>query len=118
MKKILCAFALAALLGSMSLYAEEKDGKDQKGQNEDKEEKVAVKDIPKAVVDAVNTARPGGTIVEADKETSKDGTVVYEVDVTLGGKKYEVKVDATGKVLSNKEDAEDEKKDEKKPEAK
>jgi hypothetical protein len=109
MKKLLFAFALTALLGSLSLHAEEKDGKDQKGQNEDKEEKVAVADIPKVVVDAVNTARPGATIVEADKETKKDGTVVFEVDVTLGGKKYEVKVDGTGKVLGNKEEKEEEK---------
>ena len=26
---------------------------------------------------------------KADKETKKDGTVVYEVDVTNGGKKYD-----------------------------
>ncbi len=101
------------LFVSAQVMAEEKDGKKTTGQHEDKDEKIAIKDLPKVVVDSVNTAQPGGTITEADKETNKDGTVVYEVDVTNGGKKYEVKVDAAGKVLSNKIDDEDEK-DEKK----
>lgn len=107
-------FVCALLLFvSTQIFAEEKDGKNATGQNEDKDEKIAIKDLPKIVVDAVNTAQPGGTIAEADKETKKDGSVVYEVDVTNGGKKYEVKVDATGKVLSNKIDNEDEKDDKK-----
>ena len=108
MKNVLYAALVALLLCSATTFAEEKTGK-----NEEKDEKVAIADLPKAVVDAVNAARPGGTIIEADKETAKDGTVVYEVDVKQGGKNYEVKVDASGKVLSNEEDKEDEK-DEKK----
>ena len=86
---------------------------DEKGKKEENEVKVAVKDLPKPIVDAVMSARPGGTIVEADKE-EKNGKTVYEVDVTQGGKKYEVKVDDSGKVLSNKEDDEKDEKDEKK----
>jgi len=79
---------------------------------EGKEETIAVKDVPKVVVDAVNAALPGGTITDAEKETSTDGKVVFELDVTKDGKKYEVKVDDAGKVLSNKEEK-DEKKDDK-----
>ena len=109
MKKLLLASAIALALLSAYTYAEEKVGKGNTGGHEDKDEKVALADLPKAVVDAVNSVRQGGTITEADKETSKDGSVIYEVDVTQGGKKYEVKVDAAGKVLSNKEDDEDEK---------
>ena len=79
---------------------------------DDVEVKVAPADLPKAVTDAIATAQPGGKIVEADKET-KNGVDIYEVDVTNNGKKYEVKVDGTGKVLSNKEDDEKDEKDEK-----
>jgi uncharacterized membrane protein YkoI len=64
------------------------------------------------VTDAVATARPGGSITGAEKETSKDGAVVYEVDVKVGDKKFELKVDASGKVVANEEDK-DEEKDEK-----
>ncbi len=71
-----------------------------------KDEGVAIADIPKAVVDAVNKAQAGGKITEAEKET-RNGVLVYEVEVSNNGKKYEVKVDATGKLLSNKEDDED-----------
>jgi len=104
MFKSLFVCALLALV-SAQVFAEEKG---------DKEEKIAIKDLPKAIVDAVNTAQQGGTITDAEKETAKDGTVVYEVDVTNGGKKYEVKVDASGKVLSNKIDDDDEKGEKKK----
>lgn len=110
MKKSLFAFTLAALLLSSQVFAEEKAAK-----KEDTEVKVEIKDLPEAVSNAVKAAQPGGTLVEADKETKKDGSVVYEVDVTNGGKKFEVAVDSTGKLLSNKEekDEKDEKKDEK-----
>lgn len=120
MKRSWFVLILAAFLFAAPSFAEEKGKNEQKGndeQKDDKDDKVDIKDLPKVVVDAVNTARPGGTIKEADKETAKDGTVVYEVDVVVGGKTYEVKVDASGKVLSNEEDKDDEK-DEKKEEKK
>lgn len=106
--KSACAAAVALLLLSpVQMFAG--DGKENSGQHDDKEVAVAIKDLPKSVVDAVNAARPGATLVEADQETRKDGTPVYEIDVTQGGKKFEVKVDGAGKILSNKEDVEDEK---------
>ena len=108
-KKSLFAFAVAALMLSSHVFAEEKAAK-----KEDNEVKVEIKDLPEAVVKAVKAAQPGGTLDKADKETKKDGSVVYAVDVTNGGKKFEVEVDSTGKLISNKEekDEKDEKKDE------
>ena len=77
---------------------------------EGKDDKVAVADIPKVVVDAIAAAQAGGKITEAEKET-KNGVVIYEVEVANNGKKYEVKVDATGKLLSNKIDDDDDEND-------
>ncbi|HLX59858.1 MAG TPA: hypothetical protein VKX17_01130 [Planctomycetota bacterium] len=107
MKRLIFAFALTTLLFSPTVFAEEKTA--------DKEVDVEVKDLPKAVVDGVKAAQPGCTITAAEKQTKKDGTIVYEVDVTNGGKKFELDVDPTGKVLANveeKPDAKDEKKEE------
>ena len=111
MLRLMLMAGLGVVLVAMPrLRAADEGGKEKSGEATDAGEvKVAIKDLPKAVVDAVNKAQPGGTLVEADKETKK-GKTVYEVDVTNNGKKYEVKVDETGNVLSNKiDDEEDEK---------
>ena len=105
--KVLNALSMAALFAVLCspVFVKAEDAKGAKV--EGKDEKVAIADLPKAVVDAVNKAQPGGKITEADKET-KNGVVVYEVDVTNNGKNFEVKVDASGKLLSNKIDDENE----------
>lgn len=86
---------------------DKKEGKDEEG------DEIAIKDLPKAVVDAVNAAVPGGTIKEAEKET-KGSEVVYEVKTTVGKVTREVKVSPDGKVISNKVDDDDEDDDDKK----
>ena len=49
-----------------------------------KEEKIAVKDLPKAVVAVVNAMFPDGQIVEAEKETeTRGGKTVVEIEVTV-----------------------------------
>jgi uncharacterized membrane protein YkoI len=103
--KVMPALAIAlfalALLTPVAVRAEEKEAEGQK---------IAVKDIPKNIVDAVTAALPGGTITDAETET-KDGKTSYELDVTKDGKTYEVKVDADGKVISQKEEKADDKKE-------
>ena len=90
--------------------------RDDKKEGSDKEEdgdEIAIKDLPKVVVDAVNAAVPGGTIKEAEKET-KGSNVIYEVKSKTDKETREVKVSAEGKVISNKVDDEDEDDDDKK----
>ena len=61
--------------------------------DDDNEEAVAIKDLPKAVVDAVMKACPGCTLVSAEKETEDDG-IEYEIKVKLKcGKVVEVEVE-------------------------
>ena len=62
------------------------------------EEVVAVKSLPEAVREAVKKDHPKGMFLRAEK-ISRGTTVEYEVIVTQGKKKTEVKLDALGKVL-------------------
>jgi uncharacterized membrane protein YkoI len=74
------------------------------------EEKVQLKDCPDAVQKTIKQEAGEGTIVEIEKETKKDGTVVYEADVKMAdGKKIEIKVAADGKLIKveGEDDAED-----------
>ena len=100
---VLCAVTVLGL--SASSHAADKE----EGKGGHEGASVAVADLPKPVLDAVATAQPGGKIVKADKET-RNGVDIYEVDVTNNGKKVEVKVDASGKLLGKDEGEEKESK--------
>jgi len=83
---------------------EEKEGEE--GDEEDKDEGVTVsfEELPQAVKDTVNNEK--GEIGEIEKE-EEDGKVIYDVDVKIEGKKFELKIAANGTVL--KKEAEEEK---------
>ena len=78
---------------------------------EEKDTKVAIKDLPKVVVNAVLKQFPGIKLSEAEKET-KNGETIYEIEGTLGNKELEVKVSSSGKVLKKEDDNDDEDEDE------
>ncbi len=71
-----------------------------------KEKGIDIKELPQVVADAAAKAVPGGKIVEAEKETGKDGTT-YEVEVEKDGKTTEIEIDASGKVLEIESDGDD-----------
>ncbi|VGO20990.1 PepSY domain-containing protein [Pontiella sulfatireligans] len=58
--------------------------------------------LPAAVVAAANAACPGGTIKDIEKEKD-DGAVVYEVEMTAGGKGCDLKIAADGTVLETEQ---------------
>ena len=62
--------------------------------------------LPQAVIDAVSTALPGGTIGDATEE-QEEGATIYEVEVTLDGRTYGVEVTADGTVLEVDEEDDD-----------
>ncbi|WP_435021146.1 PepSY domain-containing protein [Tundrisphaera sp. TA3] len=66
----------------------------------DDEEKVALEDLPKAVLSAVKEKFPEGKPTSAEKET-EDGKTKYEVVVEDGGKTVEVSVSPKGKVTES-----------------
>ena len=76
---------------------------------EAKEEKVNLKDCPEAVQKTIKDHASGGKILEIEKETQKDGTVVYEAEIKKAdGKTIEIEVAADGKLLDTEEEDDDE----------
>lgn len=62
------------------------------------EKKIDLKDVPKAVADAVKAKFPNAQATGAEKET-EDGKTTFEVAIKDGDKKREVGVSADGKIL-------------------
>jgi uncharacterized membrane protein YkoI len=69
------------------------------------EREVEIKDLPKAVTDAIKKKYPNAKMEEAEEVTA-DNKTTYEVIVKSGKKELELTLDAGGKIL--KEEAEDE----------
>lgn len=72
-------------------------------EQEENEVKVSIYDVPIPVRETLEREAGGSAISSIDKET-KDEKVIYEADITSGGKNWEIKVDANGKLLSKKLD--------------
>jgi uncharacterized membrane protein YkoI len=88
--------------------AKERD-EDNHGGNE--EEKVKVENVPAAVRTTIDEQSAGGAVEDIARE-SEDGKTIYEVDVKVGGKDYELKIAEDGKLISKKLDEDEEEKDE------
>jgi hypothetical protein len=91
--------------GCASHHAKEKEEGD--------EVKMKFADVPAPVQKTLTDAAGGAKIDSVDKETDK-GQVVYETDVKIGGKTYEIRVAPDGKLISKNEEKEEDEKDEKK----
>ena len=103
-------FAVVLVLVGAACYAVAGPG----GEKDDDDDAVAVDvaldQLPANVKAAAVAAVPGLVITESERETQKDGTVVYDVEGTANGKAYEIEVTAGGKVLEvESEDAHDDK---------
>jgi hypothetical protein len=61
------------------------------------EKKIAIDDLPKAVVKAARKAFPEAKIVGASKET-EDGETIYEVEMKLDGKSIDLSIDDEGEI--------------------
>src|SRR5215207_243976 len=72
-----------------------------------KEEKVKLADCPEAVKKTIKEKANGGKIVEVEKETKKDGMVVYEAEIKKDGKEIEVVVAADGTLIKVEEEDND-----------
>jgi uncharacterized membrane protein YkoI len=96
---------MCVVIGLIAISASADDGT---------EEAVKLKDCPKAVQRTLKRESNGGKIVEIEKE-QEDGETIYEAEVMIDGKEYDVEITDSGtllsKVLENEqedEDAEDE----------
>lgn len=85
----------------------EKDHKCKKDKESDEDEAVVtLSDVPAAVAATIQNAAGSGTIDKIEKK-SKEGKALYEADITVDGKKLEVKVAEDGTLIKTK--AEDKK---------
>jgi hypothetical protein len=82
------SFALVAVLGLTAAWADD-----------DKEEKVPLDKLPKAVTDAVKAKFDGAELVSASKEKD-NGKEVYEVAIKHKGSNIDVSLTPEGKIVS------------------
>lgn len=107
----LAMLMMVGVVGATSLFvrADEED--------EGKEVKIKFSEAPEAVQKTLTEQAKGQTIKTLDKETHKDGKIVYEADVKIDGVNYEIQVAPDGKLIHKIVDKEeDEKKDKEKKE--
>jgi len=91
----------------------DEDGKEEqedRAAEQVEEEKIKLSDCPVAVQKTLKREATGEAIETVDKETD-DGKTVYEVDVKIGGRNYEIKVAPDGTLISKSLDEEDEEED-------
>lgn len=65
---------------------------------DDKEERISPDKLPKAVAAAIKARFPDGKVTSAEKET-EDGKVVFDIELTSGGLKYEMDMLADGTIV-------------------
>ena len=80
-----------------------------RAEEEGNEVKMKFADCPAAVQKTLTEQARATKIETVDKETSKDGKVIYEADAVIDGKNYEIKVNADGTLIGKSEDKEEEK---------
>ncbi len=81
----------------------DKDEGDDDNDNDEDEEEVTLDEAPAAVKATILAQAQGGAIKEIERET-EDGQVVYEAEVEINGKEYEIEVAADGTLLEIEED--------------
>ena len=67
--------------------------------DDEKEERVKLADCPKPVQKTLKRESKGGKIEEIVRE-KEDGKIIYEAEIELDGKEYEVEVAEDGTLLS------------------
>jgi uncharacterized membrane protein YkoI len=71
------------------------------------ERELAIKDLPKAVIDAIKKKYPNANMEEAEEVTAGD-KITYEVIVEVSKKELAVTLDGNGKILKEEEQDEEE----------
>ena len=93
MRGFMGRFGVSALAGLVLLSAAAGAAEKEKGGK-----KVPLDKVPKKVMDAVKARFPGARITSVEKETA-DGKVVYDIELTQKGRKYEMDILEDGTVL-------------------
>jgi uncharacterized membrane protein YkoI len=97
-----------ALVGMVVLGAGCANSHKSESEEEGNEVKMTLDQVPPAAREALVREANGATITTVDREDNK-GKTVYESDVMMNGKNWEIKVDGNGKLVSKKLDPEEKK---------
>lgn len=93
--KMLAKTITVAALGALAAF-----GITNATAGDESEQKVQLADCPAAVQKTINDNANGGQVVEVEKETKKDGTVVYEAEVKkTDGTEIEIEVAEDGTLI-------------------
>jgi hypothetical protein len=111
MRRAIQLLSVLLLATAMSCAAQGKE-KEEKEEKEGDETKVQFSQVPQAVQTTLKEESHGATIATVDKETD-EGKTIYEADVDIKGKNYEIKVAEDGTLISKKLDDESKEKGEK-----
>lgn len=94
--KVLAVLLLITLAFSTSIFASSK------------EEKIEWSQVPLKVQQTITEHAQGGEIIEIEKETEKQGGIIYEAKIKKSdGKKIEIKVDENGKLIEIEDEDDD-----------
>ena len=88
------------VVGCSHMHHEKEEGE------EGNEVKMTIDQVPPAVRATLEREAQGATIKTVDKEEDH-GKTVYETDVMINGKNWEIKVDESGKVVGKRVDNEE-----------
>jgi uncharacterized membrane protein YkoI len=105
---LLVPLTAAMMLGLAACSSMSKHGDDDKNEKGESSVEMTLDQVPPAVRATIEAQAAGAKIEEVDKET-ENGATVYETDVTVEGKEYEIKVAEDGKLISKKLEEDDEK---------
>ena len=101
---LVSVLALGLGCSSQSTHSMKSEGKE-----EGEEVKMNLADVPPAVRTSLQREAGGASIDKIDREM-KNGKTVYETDVMMNGKTWEIQVDENGQLVSKRiEDEADEK---------
>ena len=100
------SLVLLLVLGAVPSVTRAED----KEKEEGAEQKIKFTDAPAAVQKTLTEEAKGAKIENVDKETD-DGKTIYEADVMINGKNYEIKVAEDGTLIQKKLDDESKEKD-------
>jgi len=98
---------VAVVLGAL-LFGSARWAAAEEREEEEQEQKLELKQVPPAVRATIKRESFGGKITEIEKEKKGD-RVVYEVDVKIRGKEYELLIAPNGTLLVKKLEADEEK---------
>jgi hypothetical protein len=101
-----------AAAGCADRYArDDDDRREMGGDDDDREQTVTMDQVPPAVRETLMRESTGGKIAEIDRVT-ESGRTMYEADVMLNGKKWEVAINENGTLKDKKRDRDDDPEDE------